>query len=474
LRAKKLGTVPSFYVMQEHPRYLFLVLLVLAASLCIAAFSVVVASPVVLIAYCVFGVIGFLVSSRWGTVEARTFLIVYSCNVLFVVALYLIYLQRYGSPYYIGGSDDLGFEMAAKEIASRLGPFQYSQIRGNIVSPTYNSVGYIYLLSLLYRASELFGGFHTLVPRLLNSLVLSLLSVLVLRFATIRLQLKRSISFKVGLAVGLMPVMMFIAAHTFRDIIVAFLIFALIYAWSSYASSGTKFRLALLIGTPLCILALWETRSFSAIAASGLVLIVWYENLRSHVKAESMAVFSFLVLAGAGVVAFVIGSNQWGWFTNRMGIYHGSYTSYRIGLSPGLARYVFASPEPLSSFMRVIYLSVYPFPNFTPQVERLLVSLGTTVQMFFLPFLGIGLWRLAKEKRALPIWIGFLGLFIGVALLSFSARQISMYYPFGVLVVGYGYEYYRKQKHALLNFPFIISLGMAEGIMLYAIMKCLS
>jgi len=124
--------------------------------------------------------------------------------------------------------------------------------------------------------------------------------------------------------------------------------------------------------------------------------------------------------------------------------------------------------------MRVIYLSVYPFPNFTPQVERLLVSLGTTVQMFFLPFLGIGLWRLAKEKRALPIWIGFLGLFIGVALLSFSARQISMYYPFGVLVVGYGYEYYRKQKHALLNFPFIISLGMAEGIMLYAIMKCLS
>jgi hypothetical protein len=447
---------------------------VLAASLCIAVFSAAVGSPVVFIAYCAFGVIGLLISSRWGTVEVRAFLIVYSCNVLFVVALYLIYLQRYGAPYYIGGSDDLGFELAGKEIASRLGPFQYSQIRGNIVSSTYNSVGYIYLLSLLYRASELFGGFHTLVPRLLNSLVLSVLGVLVLRFATVRLQLKKNISFKVGLAVGLMPIMMYISAHTFRDIIVAFLIFALIYAWSSYTSGGTIFRLALLTGTPLCILTLWETRSFSAIAASGLVLIVWYENLRSHVKAESRALFSFLVLAGVGILVFTIGLNQWGWFINHATGYYRRYTSYRIGLSPGLARFVFASPEPLSSFVRVIYFSVYPFPNFTAQAERLLVSLGTIVQMFFLPFLGIGLWRLAKEKRAMPIWIGFLGLFIGVALLSFSQRQISMYYPFGVLVVGYGYECYRKQKHALLNFPFIIYLGAAEGIMLYAIMKCSS
>jgi len=468
-----LSNTPDFYV-QEHPRNLFLVLLVLAASLCIAVFSVVVASPVVFIAYCVFGVIGLLISSRWGTVEARTFLIVYSCNVLFVVALYLIYLQRYGLPYYIGGSDDLGFEMAAKEIASRLAPFQYSQIRGNIVSPTYNSVGYIYLLSLLYRASELFGGFHTLIPRLLNSLVLSLLSVLVLRFARIRLRLKKNISFKVGLAVGLMPIMMYISAHTFRDIIVAFLLFALVYAWSSYTSGGVKFRLALLIGTPLCILALWETRSFSAIAASGLVFIVWYESLRSHVKAESRALFSFLVLAGVGILAFVIGPTQWGWLINRMEIYYESYKNYRIGLSSGLARFVFASPEPLSSLMRVIYASVSPFPILTVQIERLWLSLGTLVQFFFLPFVGVGLWKLFREKRALGIWVGFLSLFIGEALLSFAERHASMYYPFGILLAGYGYEYYRKQKHALLNFPFIIYLGAVGGIMLYGAVKWFS
>ena len=447
---------------------------VLAASLCIAVFSAVAASPVVLIAYCAFGVIGFLISNRWGTVEARTFPIVYSCNVLFVVALYLIYLQRYGSPYYIGGSDDLGFEMAAKEIASRLGPFQYSQIRGNIVSPTYNSVGYIYLLSLLYRASELFGGGHTLVPRLLNSLVLSLLSVLVLRFARIRLQLKKSISFKVGLAVGLMPIMMYISAHTFRDIIVAFLLFALVYAWSSYTSGGVKFRLALLIGTPLCILALWETRSFSAIAASGLVFIVWYENLRSHVKAESRALFSFLVLAGVGIVVFAIGIDHWGWFINRTVRYYEHYTDYRVGLSPGLAHLVFASPEPLSSVLRIIYASVSPFPVLTAQIERLWLSLGTLVQVFFLPFIGVGLWKLFKEKRLLGILVGFLGLFIGEALLSFQMRHVAMYYPFGALIVGYGYESYRQQKHALFNLPFVVYLGMVTGMILYAAVKWFS
>ena len=465
--------VPSFYV-QEQTGYLFLMLLMLAASLCIAVFSTVVASPVVFIACCAFGVIGLLISSRWGTVEARTFLIVYSCNVLFVVALYLIYLQRYGSPYYIGGSDDLGFEMAAEEIASRLGPFQYLQIRGNIVPTTYNSVGYVYLLSLLYRASELLGGFHTLVPRLLNSLVLSLLSVLIFRFARIRLQLKKGISFKVGLAVGLMPIMMYISAHTFRDIIVAFLLFALVYAWSSYASGGLKFRLALLIGTPLCVLALWETRSFSAIVASGLVFISWYETERSHVKGESRVLFSFLVVAGVGILAFVIGSTPWRWLISLTQIYHESYRNYRIGLSSGLARYVFASPEPLSSVLRIIYASVSPIPVLTIQIERLWLSLGTLVVVFFLPFVGIGLWKLFREKRVLGIWVGFLGLFIGEALLSFAGRHASMYYPFGILLAGYGYEVYRHQKHALLNFPFIIYLGAVGGMMLYGSVKWFS
>jgi len=451
--------------------------MVLATAACLGsvAFSITCQTPAVLIAFCVFGVIGLVVATRWGPSESRTFTIIYCSNVLFVIALYLIYLQRYGSPYFIGGSDDFSFELVAKEIVARLGAFEYSQIRGNIVPASYNSVGYVYLLSLLYRISELLGGFHTLVPRLLNSLVLSLLGVLVLRFARNRLQLKESISFKVGLAVGLMPIMMFISAHTFRDIIVGFLLFMLVYTWSSYALGGVIFRLALFLWTPLCILALWEFRSFSAIVGCSLVLISFYESLRWRNKGKkNMALFSWVAFGTLVTLVLLISSNHWEWFMRRAATVYRGYTSYRIGLSPGLSTFVFASPEPLSFVLRVIYASVVPFPILTVQVERLWISLGTLVQVFFLPFVGVGVWKLAREKRVLGIWVGFLGLFIGEVLLSFSVRHVAMYFPFGALIAGYGYECYRKKQHDLLNLPALVYGGFAAGLMLYTVIKLLS
>ena len=426
----------------------------------------------VLVIFMLLAIIGLIISAKLGLNESKLFIIIYYLNVIAVISLYIIYMNRYGQPYYIGGSDDLGYEMGAQKIVQSLGIFDYFSIRGDILPNWHNSVGYVYLISLFYRIGQLLGGFHTFIPRIFNSFILALLSILVYRFAINKLKLNFNISFGVALFVGLAPIMMYNSAHTFRDIIVAFLMFLCIYVWSDYNKYIFSKQIIILAITLLIIFILWETRSLAAILTTLLIFFSYFDQKRKMVKtfkSKQTIFFLFFILFGILVFFYLYSQGNIGWLINKTIHYYVNYNEYVIGQSKGLAKYGFNLIFPLNFLFRFIYLSIYPIPILSSEIERLWLSFGSIIQIFFLPYIIIGLWSLIKKKFALNIAFGFLITFIAVGTLSFTFRHICMFYPFGVLVAGYGYNYSRSvnRKYVWLG---MYSL-LLSGVIIYILAK---
>ena len=65
-----------------------------------------------------------LVRGKKNKVEIFSYLMV--INSICILLLYLIYLVRYETPYYLGGSDDLYFERLGKYFADRFSLLDYS------------------------------------------------------------------------------------------------------------------------------------------------------------------------------------------------------------------------------------------------------------------------------------------------------------------------------------------------------------
>lgn len=427
-----------------------------------------------LLFFIILSIFGVIIALKLGRTETKLFIIIFYCNIFIVLLLYLIYMSRYGNPYTGGGSDDLSYEKFAINFVQSFGVFDYFSIRGNITSYSHNSIGYVYLVSFLYRFSNIFGDFHTLLPRVFNSFLLSILSIYIFRFSYIKLNLKLNTSIIVGLIVGLSPSMMYFSAHTFRDTFIATVTFLIIYLWSNYFSYNYLQRLSLLLITPLLIFVLWEFRNFSAIATCFLILISYYNlNINSikYDKTKKMLIIFFFIILSGFVLYYLYGVGSINWFINRYGAYQLGYTEYRLDKASGLSKYVFSHSGFLGLFLRLIYLSISPFPVLTLQIDRLWLSMGTILQIFLIPFVIIGLIRLFIEKKELQIPIGFIIMFCGTAILSFQQRYFVIHYPFAAIACGYGYEYYKskgfKVKYLLLLMYFIFTMGIAA----YAFLK---
>jgi len=418
----------------------------------------------VLVIFMLFAIIGLLINTKLGLDESKLFLIIYYLNVIAVIALYIIYMNRYGQPYFIGGSDDLTYEMEAQKVAQSLGVFDYFSIKGNVLPNNHNSIGYVYLVSLFYRLGQLLGGFHTFIPRIFNSFILAFLAILVYRCAVYKSKLNSSISYVVALLVGLAPIMMYNSAHTFRDTIVAFLLFLCVYIWNDYDKYIFSEQIILLAVTLLITFILWEMRSITAILILLLIYFSYLDQKRKKIKnfkSKQIIFFIFFILFGVLVFFYCYNQGYIELLKNRQISYYLIYSKYRIGISKGLETYVFIAPFPLNLLYRFVYLSIYPIPGLSKNIDRLWLSIGTIIQIFFLPYVVIGLWKSLKKKQNLEIALGFVLIFISVAIFSFTFRHISMFYPFGALVAGYGYNYFQNtnKKYIWLGMYFLITIG---------------
>lgn len=453
---------------QSSAKVSLLELLVCFTGLCISAFALVVGAPVVLIAFCVLGIVGWLITKRWGKTASRLFVLVYCCSVLAAITLYAIYLARYGAPYYNGGSDDIAYEEWAQVVVSSLGVFDYSSIRGGVVRQSYNSAGYVYLVSLLYRASEPLGGFHTMLPRLLNCLALGLLAVTTYLLGK-RYGLAEQTSRWAALFVGLSPIMIYNTVHTFRDTIVSLLMIWVVYSWSeSPDRPAVRRRLWSWMQTLVIVGITSQMRMplvfpMLAIAAIGDVLSS-KPRLRRSVKLNLYRLAMVVVLIIGAV--FVFRTNV-DWFMRWLSRSSEYYTSKRIDISDGLSNYVFDAPVPLTYVLRVGYALILPLPLFSREIERLWLSVGTGIQFFFLPFLAAGLFLSMRDRTKWHLLSAFVILFAGT-LITFTSRHFSQFFPYGPLIAGVGFERYHKYRDTV----WMTTLGLGVGLAVaYVVLK---
>ena len=423
---------------------------------CLGATSVVAASlfalkesvPAVALALALFGTMGAALASLRGPAVFRLFIAVYCCSVLATVALYFCYLGRYGAPYYVGGSDDLAYETSAAAVAERLGALEYGQIRGNVVPEAHNSVGYVYLVSLLYRTASAVGGFHTLVPRLLNSLVLGWIAVLTYELSRDE-GLSPRFAGAAALYVGLAPVMLYAAAHTFRDIVTSFLTLFALHAWRRRRDDRRRGRFVGWICTILIAALLTQLRLYQAYIPLAVALTADFASALWPPRSTIPSLLRLampVVLCLALLVAF---RGEIAGLATRLSTQVGTYSSYRVGLSDGLSAYVFRARPPLSFVLRALYALVSPIPILSTEPERLFLSAGTVLQFSFLPFLGLGLLRAVRDPSRWYLLVAFLLLFAGFALVSFTWRHLTQVIPVAAVLAATGYPGTRRRALGL-------------------------
>lgn len=422
-------------------------LAIMLAMLPLVGVSISSGRPVVILTYVTLALLGMYQALSRGKASFRIYCQVFVASVVAVLVMYAIYSARYeGQPYYDGGSDDLFFELYAQEAARTLEWWQYPEMKARVLPESYTAGGYVYLLSLLVRVSEAIGGYHTLVPRLFNAYLLAMLSILVYETLIRDFGISRGVASRTALLLGLAPIMMYNAAHVFRDILVTVLLVWLYASWSGPPQSGGFRRLRHVVVSLAVLVLLWEVRRLSALAG---LAIAWsagtFARTRSGYQSSRIAVTLIVGIAMVGLVTVLDISPSW--VSAEVSRLSATYTEYRLERGVGLSRYVFDAKGVLAPVLRLGYLLVSPVPVFSSHVERSWLSAGTLFQMIMVPFLVMGYVRLLRHRKCVGAVVAFTLTYAAVALLTFTDRHFVMYYPFAGMIVAYGYQTSRDQGY---------------------------
>jgi hypothetical protein len=432
---------------------------VLSSFFIMAGFSISELSPAILFSFILFGVLGFSLTSRIDPKATGIFIIVYSLCTLLSALLYFHYINVYGAPYWEGGSDELEYERLGKEFAENYSIFEYGGIRKDLVPVWHNSVGYIYLVGILTKLGNIMGGGHTMVIRIFNSACLGLISVMVFSLAK-RFELKQNTVIWTSLLAGCLPLMIWTAGQSLRDILITMLLITGVYVWTPETTGKQKFGLFyVLFITILISIALFELRRGQAfvlllVATIGLltgadkrykwIRILWIVVM-TLISAWMIMKFSSILTSDLDLILM---SSE-------------SYSTYRTEeRGGGLSTIVFSSTPPLSYILRSVYALVSPLPVISSKFYILWLSIGTVFQIFFMPFFFKGIYISLRTRIWWVVVSAFTMLFVGMAMFTFTTRHITQYLPLGVLITALGYEHYRGDRNLVF-----FTMGGLIGLM---------
>lgn len=414
-----------------------------------------------LVAFALFGLLGFGLVWRLGSTSIRVFATVYGFATTAAIAFFGILTISYGVPYVEGGSDELHFEEMGINFSKYYGILDYGEIRGNLVPAWHNSVGYIYLVGLLAKFSNWFGGFHTMVPRLFNVLCLGLLSVLVHRIG-LRLGLQKRTAVSAALFAGCLPLMMWVTTQTLRDLLQSLLLLALVSIWLPNKNNDWQFSLPILVLlSMLLLIPIWELRRPQALVALLFIIFAIMTNHRSF-KGVKLILFTLPILGAAiylTVIFFAFLSNDILDIIDSIE----SYTEMRgsDGTGGGLSSIVFESSLfPIGWLYRIAYALVSPLPVAIFPIDKAWLSMGTIIHVMFLPFMWMGVKKAIWHPQWRLIVFSFALFFIGMVMFTFTIRHITQYLPFAILLAALGFESHRSSHQNIM-----LTMGLIGGFL---------
>ena len=396
-------------------------------------------------------------------------------NIIFLIAigymliLYFGELGEYGQPYYIGGSDDWHFENYSNQCIER-GLYTPLQVYKNYY--WYNSVGYLWVMSWIMRIANLFGGYHTVIGRLMNIYILMALGMLTYKCFKCRYNYDEKVNRKVLYFTTIFPNILYISSHVFRDTLSIFLVFGCFYISDKYEfkneknaelNNNLKKKIDYILIVLMAALATFIRTQNLVIIAVCLFFNHYYNNRLTRNRVIGL----FLI----GMVGIVIAIET---VLPAFFRFQTIHTGYFIEEQQGLSNFIWRLPIfPVGAIVRFMYGLVSPFPANILKIFLMfesgltfldvLTSVGVIIQILLLPYLMINI------KKIDDMTWNWLGSFLMVVLTTFTFRHFIYIYPFQWILI---FRQYGKASRSVKqkNFFMMMSLLFIAG-MAYLLIK---
>lgn len=386
-------------------------------------------------------------------------IIIYSICIIAMLLLYFGYVAKYGQPYYLGGSDDSNFEIWANK-AIKSNNYTLNDVVQNQEFKYYNCNGFIWLLSIIIRFCNWFGGYHTIILRLINTYLLIFIGILAFKYFNKEVRENSKKNIYILYVTILFPNALYVSIHGFRDTVFAFIIFSIFYLTNYIKEQKKTTKILSIIYIILMAYLAYYIREV-AIIYIGLSIIL---NIILDKKITNKKNLFIFLLVCIICILLAIKFNLLGKLTK----YLDRYNEYILGDAEGLASYVFSTPLfPIGIILRIIYGSIFPSPtglllnNFDiDSICKFIISIGTIFQIYMLPYL------FKNIKKIDNIFIMYIIMFFSIILTTFNFRHFITLYPFMFILMGRQFinteKQYRK-KYANIMTVFIL---LGTGILL--------
>lgn len=395
-----------------------------------------------------------------------------------VVVVYFGQIAEIGIPYSTLGNDDYNFELIALPKLLSSGKLTLSSIKHMYIERGNTSRGFILILVWMDYISRPFGGYHTLMIRMFNMYLWLSVGVLAVKYMLRHGYGDDKQCRYVLYAITLFPNSVFISAHCYRDTIVAFIMFLLVFMWDGlvYATADrnkriqcsemystadslgnsivynsrvktstiTRYSITVILSLPL-VYYCYYIRAESIFINLANVVVCVLVNSKKDISVKKLG---WGILVTIGVIMIFNQLDFMSKFTGKVEL----YTAFRKETTKGgLSNYIFATPLlPFGIVLRLLWAMVCPFPGNLINISTVFDS----VAAFFSILISIGvIWQImnyglafegAKDKD--KVFFLYLMNLVIVSVTTFTFRHFLMMYPYLMILIARGRISTSKEK----------------------------
>lgn len=387
--------------------------------------------------------------------------IIYLICIIAMVSLYFGYIAKYKQPYYLGGSDDANFEIWANR-AIKSNNYTIKDINENKEFKFYNCNGFIWFVSMVIRFCNLFGGYHTIVIRLINIYLLIFMGILVFKYFCKEIANKNKDNIFILYLTILFPNALYISIHGFRDTLFAFIIFSIFYLIMNIKEQKKMSKVISIIYIIIVSYLAYHIRSAGIIYIAVIIILNFVLNKKKINNKKTILMFIlFIFLCMILIMKFNL--------VEKVEKYSNRYNEYIVENADGLSKFVFSIPIiPFGIILRVVYGNIYPSPtgilltNFdVDSICKFIISLGTVLQVYMLPYL------LKNLKKIDSLFIMYILIFFSIILTTFGFRHFIILYPFMFILIGR--ELIKTEKEKRKKCIKVVTILILLGVCIYLI-----
>ena len=377
-------------------------------------------------------------------------------GIIFMVCVYHYWIIFYGSPYWLGAmSDDWQFDKywtegyIAKYGISVSGLSDHLNDLEPGLGILHNSRGYVMFIIYIRYFAELFDGYDTLMPRMFNIWLLTLIAYYgsIIAFNENKSRRAERLTF---ISIFFFPVLLMNSCLVFRDTMISFI---LIFSYLMVSTKRYSYLTVLMLIPLLFVLFFLRTTTF-------LVCLIMIALIYSNINKINGKMILLTLVFGTVILT------QFDFFLKDTLEQYAKYQILNIKRFGTIGSAIFSLPISVGVIPRSVYLIFTPVPNFSSG-HQLFFSISAVMQILSFPYL-IAAFNL--KVIHLRLKLTFLLFFFGVAITSADFRHVMMYLPFGIILASVSYVHYQTKGgfakryyllSGLLFVLFITSVGLA-------------